>query len=100
MDTIEIFPARQNVGKDIVTPLRVTVAKAEKLVATKLWAYTPEPTTKDDVKLLVSLAKQEVLIDAQNNKAEAERLRIEREELEALRAELMAKSEKSTKKAV
>lgn len=100
MNVVEIFPARQNVGKDIVTPLRVTQEKAEKLVSTKLWSYKPEPSNKDDLKLMVDMAKQEISVDAMNNKAEAERLRIEREELEALRAELMAKSEKSTKKSV
>lgn len=100
MNVVEIFPARQNVGKDIVTPLRVTKEKAEKLVSTKLWSYKPEPSNKDDLKLMVDMAKQEIRVDAINNKAEAERLRIEREELEALRVELMAKSEKTTKKSV
>ena len=100
MNVVEIFPARQNVGKDIVTPLRVTKEKSEKLVSTKLWSYKPEPSNKDDLKLMVDMAKQEIRVDAMNNKAEAERLRIEREELEALRVELMAKPEKTTKKSV
>lgn len=100
MNVIEIFPTRPNVGENIVTPIRVTEEKAAKLVATKLWAYLPEPSTKDDLKLMVNLAKQEVLVDKKNNEAEAERLRAERAELEALRAELMAKSEKTSKKAV
>ncbi len=98
---IEIFPARQNVGVNIVTPRRVMQEKAAKLVATGLWSYQPMPQDQDDINLLVNKAKEEIKFDVQNNQIERERLKKEREELEVLRAELLAvKNSKTSKTAV
>lgn len=60
---IEIFPIADNVGVDAVTPLAVTKAKADKLVATGLWAYSPQPKNKNDINLMLDKAKGELKDD-------------------------------------
>ena len=89
MQFIEIFPARGNVGKDAITPQRMPEALAHKMVKTKLWSYTPVANTKDDIALMVNQAKGELSSEMKNIAEEKERLRLEREDLEALRAQLL-----------
>ena len=97
MSKIQLFPARPNVGKDVVTPEWFSEGMAKKMVKTGLWAYSPIATTQDDLNLMLDRAKGEIKADAEANKAEAERLKAEREELEALRMELLtAKGKKKT----
>lgn len=86
---IEVFPVGKNVGKDILTPVRVSPDKAAKLVRTKLWSYQPKATSQQDVDLMVVKAKQEVNAELQALNAERAALLKEREELEALRAETL-----------
>lgn len=78
---VDIFPARANVGKDIVTPERVNEKFAEKLVKTGLWTYTPKPSTQDDLSLMLNEAKKELSNEKQS-------LAKERAELEAMKAEI------------
>ena len=89
MAKVQLFPTRANVGKDVVTPQYFDEKFAAKLVKTKLWSYRPSPSTQDDINLMVGKAKEEISQDMAIIQAEKERLRKEREELEALRAELL-----------
>ena len=89
MSKIQLFPARNNVGKDVLTPEWFSEGMAQKMIKTGLWAYTPTPNNKDDLNLMLNAAKSEIKADADANKAEAERLKAEREELEALRVQLL-----------
>lgn len=95
-DKVQLFPARPNVGKDVVTPEWFSEGMANKMVKTKLWSYTPVATTQDDINLMLNKAKGELKEDADANRLERERLTAEREELEALRAELLTKKVKKT----
>lgn len=89
MSRVQLFPSRANVGKDVVTPQYFTAKFAERLVKTGLWGYTPNPQSKDDISLMLGKAKEEIGHDMQMISLEKDRLRKEREELEALRAELL-----------
>jgi hypothetical protein len=89
---VQLFPARPNVGKDVVTPEWFSEGMAKKMVKTKLWSYTPVATTQDDINLMLDRAKGELKADSEAIALEKERLKAEREELEALRAELLTKT--------
>ena len=86
---IEVFPARNNVGKDAITPQRMPENLAKKMVKTGLWSYTPVANTQDDISLMVNQAKGEIAQEMRNINEEKERMRLEREDLEALRVQLL-----------
>ena len=54
-----------------------------------MWSYKPNPQSEDDISLMLGKAKEEIGHDMQMISLEKDRLRKEREELEALRAELL-----------
>jgi ActR/RegA family two-component response regulator len=89
MSRIQLFPQRANVGKDVITPQYFNVKFAEKLIKTGLWGYKPKPTSDDDISLMLGRAKDEISSDMRLIAEEKERLKKEREDLEALRAELL-----------
>ncbi|GEM_PF-4648939 len=90
-EKIQLFPARQNVGKDVLTGEWFSPKLAQAMLKTGLWAKTPTPTSQDDISLMVNKAKDEIKADYDNIQLEKERLKKERDELEAMRVELAGK---------
>lgn len=90
-ESVELFPigGNKNLGDGSMKGWKVPKTLADKFLKTKMWSTVPVPTTKEDLTVLFNDGKVELLERERELNAERERLIREREEIEALRAELL-----------